>query len=193
MTDVWNFAARRVAKAAFSFSPQCDPRGAFLYNRERSFLLYKKRALPKQSSHLNAADRNRTGTKFNPRRILSPVRLPVPPRRHHDYSWLAQSQMDGGGFEPPKRDATDLQSAPFGHSGTHPKLLWQLKIIAWPSQKSKCFYIFYLIFLFPFFPAFDSSRSTARNHISCRSRISYNAVSFPVKTILPTGGIFTSI
>ena len=31
--------------------------------------------------------------------------------------------MDGGGFEPPKRDATDLQSAPFGHSGTHPKLL----------------------------------------------------------------------
>ena len=140
-----------------------------------------------------AGDRNRTGTKFNPRRILSPVRLPVPPRRHHDYSWLAQSQMDGGGFEPPKRDATDLQSAPFGHSGTHPKLLWQLKIITWLSQKSKCFYIFYLIFLFPFFPAFDSSRSTARNHISCRSRISYNAVSFPVKTILPTGGIFTSI
>ena len=28
--------------------------------------------------------------------------------------------MDGGGFEPPKRVATDLQSAPFGHSGTHP-------------------------------------------------------------------------
>ena len=25
-----------------------------------------------------------------------------------------------GGFEPPKRDATDLQSAPFGHSGTPP-------------------------------------------------------------------------
>ena len=25
-----------------------------------------------------------------------------------------------GGFEPPKRDATDLQSAPFGHSGTLP-------------------------------------------------------------------------
>ena len=28
-----------------------------------------------------AEDRNRTGTKFNPRRILSPVRLPVPPLR----------------------------------------------------------------------------------------------------------------
>ena len=26
-----------------------------------------------------AGDRNRTGTKFNPRRILSPVRLPIPP------------------------------------------------------------------------------------------------------------------
>ena len=29
-------------------------------------------------------------------------------------------QMDGGGFEPPKALLTDLQSAPFGHSGTHP-------------------------------------------------------------------------
>jgi hypothetical protein len=28
--------------------------------------------------------------------------------------------MDGDGFEPSKRVATDLQSAPFGHSGTHP-------------------------------------------------------------------------
>ena len=44
------------------------------------------------------------------RRILSPVRLPVPPRR----------RMDGGGFEPPKQDAADLQSVPFGHSGNYP-------------------------------------------------------------------------
>ena len=29
-----------------------------------------------------AEDRNRTGTVFNHRRILSPVRLPVPPLRH---------------------------------------------------------------------------------------------------------------
>ena len=28
--------------------------------------------------------------------------------------------VEEGGFEPPKRDATDLQSAPFGHSGTPP-------------------------------------------------------------------------
>ena len=29
-------------------------------------------------------------------------------------------EVDGGGFEPPKAQLTDLQSAPFGHSGTHP-------------------------------------------------------------------------
>ena len=30
--------------------------------------------------------------------------------------------MGGGGFEPPKQDAADLQSVPFGHSGIHPLL-----------------------------------------------------------------------
>ena len=28
--------------------------------------------------------------------------------------------MDRGGFEPPKQDAADLQSVPFGHSGICP-------------------------------------------------------------------------
>ena len=28
--------------------------------------------------------------------------------------------MDGGGFEPPKQYAADLQAVPFGHSGIHP-------------------------------------------------------------------------
>ena len=55
-------------------------------------------------------------------RILSPARLPVPPRRH---------LMGGGGFEPPKQFAADLQSVPFGHSGIHPfqseKLLTRLE------------------------------------------------------------------
>ena len=31
--------------------------------------------------------------------------------------------MDGEGFEPSKSLTTDLQSAPFGHSGIHPDLL----------------------------------------------------------------------
>ena len=31
--------------------------------------------------------------------------------------------VEEDGFEPSKRDATDLQSAPFGHSGTPPYLI----------------------------------------------------------------------
>ena len=35
--------------------------------------------------------------------------------------------MGGGGFEPPKQFAADLQSVPFGHSGIHPFIaFWQL-------------------------------------------------------------------
>ena len=33
--------------------------------------------------------------------------------------------MDGEGFEPSKAELTDLQSAPFGHSGTHPYLIYK--------------------------------------------------------------------
>ena len=32
----------------------------------------------------------------------------------------AHNLVGAGGFGPPKRNATDLQSAPFGHSGTPP-------------------------------------------------------------------------
>ncbi len=31
------------------------------------------------------------------------------------------SMVEGGGFEPPKAEPSDLQSDPFGHSGTPPK------------------------------------------------------------------------
>ncbi len=33
---------------------------------------------------------------------------------------VSVSMVEEGGFEPPKLQATDLQSAPFGHSGTLP-------------------------------------------------------------------------
>ena len=58
-------------------------------------------------------------------RILSPARLPVPPRRHICNSWVCdkQNRMGRGGFEPPKQFAADLQSVPFGHSGIYPFLL----------------------------------------------------------------------
>ncbi len=29
--------------------------------------------------------------------------------------------VEGGGFEPPKAEPSDLQSGPFGHSGTPPR------------------------------------------------------------------------
>ena len=38
--------------------------------------------------------------------------------------------MDGGGFEPPKALLTDLQSAPFGHSGTHPCVRFSSDLIS---------------------------------------------------------------
>ena len=37
--------------------------------------------------------------------------------------------VGGDGFEPSKRDATDLQSAPFGHSGTLPYLIFLVDIL----------------------------------------------------------------
>ena len=64
------------------------------------------------------------------RGILSPLRLPIPPCRRLAVVVTASSKvsylmshfttMDGGGFEPPKQFAADLQSVPFGHSGIHP-------------------------------------------------------------------------
>ena len=32
------------------------------------------------------------------------------------------TMVEGGGFEPPKAEPSDLQSDPFGHSGTPPKI-----------------------------------------------------------------------
>ena len=34
--------------------------------------------------------------------------------------------MGGGGFEPPKQVAADLQSVPFGHSGIRPYSIYSL-------------------------------------------------------------------
>ena len=60
-----------------------------------------------------------------PRGILSPLRLPIPPHRGrialYSTAWTyalstvplsSSTQMDGGGFEPPKQIAADLQSVP---------------------------------------------------------------------------------
>ena len=38
-----------------------------------------------------------------------------------------------GGFEPPKSVTADLQSAPFGHSGTYPRILI-VKMLSIPDE-----------------------------------------------------------
>ena len=68
-------------------------------------------------------------------RILSPARLPIPPHQ--------QVSVDGGGFEPPKQVAADLQSVPFGHSGIHPNLLEKVL--------TESYYIIFLCFFKYFF------------------------------------------
>ncbi len=52
---------------------------------------------------------------------LYPVLRPRSPERH------AFILVEGGGFEPPKASPTDLQSVPFGRSGTPPICLQKSK------------------------------------------------------------------
>ncbi len=52
---------------------------------------------------------------------MSPASFQTAPSR--DNMKFPSREMGGGGFEPPKHYAADLQSVPFGHSGTPPYLL----------------------------------------------------------------------
>ena len=71
------------------------------------------------------------GFESTPRRNLSIVReckikfanLLTHPALSPIYQYRWRIMVEEGGFEPPKRYATDLQSAPFGHSGTLPYLI----------------------------------------------------------------------
>ena len=45
------------------------------------------------------------------------------------------SMVERGGFEPPKASPTDLQSVPFGHSGTSPTAGYQLLAISFRRRK----------------------------------------------------------
>ena len=66
-----------------------------------------------------AGDRIWTGTMLPPRdfKSLASAYSATPADASHIY---INVRMDGGGFEPPKQIAADLQSVPFGHSGIHP-------------------------------------------------------------------------
>ena len=45
--------------------------------------------------------------------------------------------VEGGGFEPPKAEPADLQSAPFGHSGTPPNAKRAIVFMAHWGVKTK--------------------------------------------------------
>ena len=82
------------------------------YTRMKRYICLLKRET------LTAQSRNRTSDT----RIFSPLLyqlsyLGQPYQPEYLSSWYG---MGGGGFEPPKQVAADLQSVPFGHSGIHP-------------------------------------------------------------------------
>lgn len=54
--------------------------------------------------------------------------------------------MDGEGFEPSKALLTDLQSAPFGHSGIPPSIYLTIKDYTASSGKLQVFFLFFLNF-----------------------------------------------
>ena len=60
---------------------------------------------------------SRTSYRFKP----SPVQTGEAPAHAQLLHTLHLTMVEGGGFEPPKAEPADLQSAPFGHSGTPPK------------------------------------------------------------------------
>ena len=52
------------------------------------------------------------------------------------YIRLALGLVVGGGFEPPKASPTDLQSVPFGHSGTPPEFYMEPETGVEPATSS---------------------------------------------------------
>ena len=53
--------------------------------------------------------------------MLSPTHGPEPCASANSAIPAEQKMVDGDGFEPSKSVTADLQSAPFGRSGTHPR------------------------------------------------------------------------
>ena len=58
----------------------------------------------------------------------------------------AIEKVEGEGFEPSKAEPTDLQSVPFGHSGTPPEVLPTNDIIYAPYQIVNNFFKLFLVF-----------------------------------------------
>ena len=75
---------------------------------------YKSAALPiEPCQHYGGHNRARTYDPLLVRQMLSQL----------SYATIFFLMVEENGFEPLKQLATDLQSAPFGHSGTPPYLI----------------------------------------------------------------------
>ena len=70
-----------------------------------------KRRVCRPLADVNAAFRERAGAR---------KRADIFLHRKTEQSELCSDVVEGDGFEPSKEIPTDLQSAPFGHSGTPP-------------------------------------------------------------------------
>ena len=72
----------------------------FHHNRLYKILSKKKASFLLVTRRNGAEDRNRTGTDISIRRILSPLRLPVPPPRHDEkkYGGGTQNRTGDEGF-----------------------------------------------------------------------------------------------
>ena len=90
---------------------------------------------------------------------------------------LYYSMVERGGFEPPKAEPTDLQSAPFGHSGTSPEITsmwsWRWDLNPQPADyKSAALPLSYAsIFLFLlvnklYFMLFETGRLYEKNRFN---------------------------
>ena len=68
---------RALCQSLFHFVHKNVNSAYSFHNKTKTVLL-----ISNQIERFGAEDRDRTGTVFDHRRILSPVRLPVPPLRH---------------------------------------------------------------------------------------------------------------
>ena len=85
-------------------------------------IVQKERALENQGLHVRETGLEPASTYVHMN--LNHARLPIPP---------FPQGVGRGGFEPPKLIAADLQSAPFGHSGTYPHSPLEYPVLLRPS------------------------------------------------------------
>jgi hypothetical protein len=80
----------------------------------------------------------------------------------HQNHIKTKKMVEGGGFEPPKAEPSDLQSDPFGHSGTPPRSPAFCKIGRLLSTNFPVIYSTLFIY-------FHRQRGNHKPHLNCHS------------------------